>query len=130
MPPISTDKEDVVGGHVPVIAPRIGAARDVEEKMRKWSEGMEPRFISWNVAAIHTFDFTFYDAWSRKKIKAPPSRRPGVSVDVWNDLYTPADDRRSEGDTIGSGKGVQRRHVHDVRRAGAIWRRIGRIPGE
>ena len=40
----------------PVIAPRIGAAHDAEEKMRKWSERMEPRFISWNVAAMHTFD--------------------------------------------------------------------------
>ena len=53
---------------------------------------MEPRFISWNVAVMHTFDFTFPDAWNRKKIKALPSRRPGVSVDVWNDGYTPADD--------------------------------------
>ena len=75
-----------------VIVPRIGAARGAEEKMRKWSEGMKPRFISWNVAAMHTFDFTFPDAWSRKKIKAPPSRMPGVSVEVWNDVYTPADD--------------------------------------
>ena len=41
---------------------------------------------------MHTFDFTFTDAWRRKKIKAPPSRMPGVSVDVWNDVYTPADD--------------------------------------
>ena len=53
---------------------------------------MEPCFISWNVAAMHTFDFTFPDAWSRKKIKAPPSKRPGVSAVVWNDVYTPADD--------------------------------------
>ena len=53
---------------------------------------MEPRFISWNVAAMQTFDFTFPDSWSRKKIKAPPSRRPGVSADVWIDVYTPADD--------------------------------------
>ena len=53
---------------------------------------MEPRFISWNVAAMHTFDFTFPDAWSRKKIKAPPSRRPEVSADVWNDVYAPAED--------------------------------------
>ena len=53
---------------------------------------MEPRYISWNFAAMHTFDFTFPDTWSRKKIKAPPSRRPGVSADVWNDVYTPADD--------------------------------------
>ena len=53
---------------------------------------MEPRFISWNVAAMHTLDFTFPDAWSRKKIKAPPSRKPGVSADVWNNVYTPADD--------------------------------------
>ena len=61
-------------------------------KRRKCSEGMEPRFISWNVAAMHTFDFTFPDAWSRKKIKAPPSRKPGVSADVWKNVYTPADD--------------------------------------
>ena len=53
---------------------------------------MEPRFISWNVAAMHTFDFTFPDAWSRKKIKASPSRKPEVSTEVWNDVYTPADD--------------------------------------
>ena len=66
----------------PAISPRIGAARDAEEKMRKWSEGMEPRFISWNVAAMHMFDFTFLDVWSRKKIKAPPSRKPEVSADV------------------------------------------------
>ena len=88
-PPI---RRMLLGVTSPVIAPRIGAARDAEEKMRNWSERMEPRFISWNVAAMHTFDFTFPDAWSRKKIKAPPSRRPGVSADVWNDVYTPADD--------------------------------------
>ena len=53
---------------------------------------MEPRFIGWNVAAAHTFDFTFPDAWSRKKIKAPPSRKPEVSAEVWNDVYAPTDD--------------------------------------
>ena len=52
----------LLGVTSPVIAPRIGAACDAEEKMRKWSEGMEPRFISWKVAAMHTFDFTFPDA--------------------------------------------------------------------
>ena len=88
-PPI---RRMLLGVLSPIIAPRIGAARDAEEKMQKWSEGMEPRFISWNVAAMHTFDFTFPCAWSRKKIKAPPSRRPGVSVHMWNDVYTPADD--------------------------------------
>ena len=92
MPPIPTDKEDVVGVTSLAIAPRIGAARDAEKRMLKWSEGMEPRFISWNVAAMHTFDFTFPDAWSRKKIKASPSRKPEVSTEVWNDVYTPADD--------------------------------------
>ena len=76
----------------PAIAPRIGAARDAEERMLKWSEGTEPRFIGWNAAAMHTFVFTFPDAWSRKKIKASPSRRPEVAVDVWNVVYTPADD--------------------------------------
>ena len=70
-----------------VIAPRIGADRDAERRMLKWSEGMEPRFISWNVAAAHTFDFTFSDAWSRKKIKAPPSRRPEVSAEMWNEVH-------------------------------------------
>ena len=72
----------------PVIAPRIGVARDAEKRMLKWSEEMEPRFISWNVAAMHTFP----DAWSRKKIKASPSTKPEVSTGVWNDVYTPADD--------------------------------------
>ena len=53
---------------------------------------MEPRFISWNVAAAHTFDFSFPDAWSRKKIKALPSRRPEVSTETWNEVYSSADD--------------------------------------
>ena len=82
----------LLGVTSPAIGPRIGAARDAEERMLKWNEGMEPRFISWNVAAMHTFDFRFPDAWSRKKIKVPPSRRPDVPADVWNDVYTPADD--------------------------------------
>ena len=76
----------------PVIAPRIGAARDAEKRLLKWSEGMEPRFISWNVAAMHTLDFTFPDIWSRKKTKESPSRKPEVSTGVWNDVYAPADD--------------------------------------
>ena len=82
----------LLGVTSPAIAPRIGAPRDAEERMMKWSGGMEPRFISWNHAAMHAFDFTFPDAWSRKKIKAPSSRRPEVPVDVWNDVYTPAED--------------------------------------
>ena len=82
----------LLGVTSPAIAPRMGAARDAEERMLKWSRGMEPRFISWNAAAMHTFDFTFPDAWSRKKIKAPTSRRPEVSAEVWNDVYAPADD--------------------------------------
>ena len=82
----------LLGVTFPVIAPRIGAARDAEKRMLKWSEGMEPRFISWNVAAMHTFDFTFPDAGSRRKFKASPSRKPEFSAEVWNDVYTPADD--------------------------------------
>ena len=82
----------LLGVTSPTAAPRIGAARDAEEKIRKWNESMEPRFISWNVAARHTFDFTFPDAWSRKKIKTPFTRKPGVSADAWNNVYTPADD--------------------------------------
>ena len=88
-PPI---RRMLLGVTSPVIAPRIGAARDAERRMLKWSEGMEPRFISWNVAAAHTFDFTFTDAWSRKKIKAPPSRRPEVSAEMWNEVYAHTDD--------------------------------------
>ena len=53
---------------------------------------MEPRFIGWNVAAAHTFDFSFPDAWSRKKIKALPSRRPEVSAEMWNEVYSHTDD--------------------------------------
>ena len=82
----------LLGVTSPAIAPRIGAARDAEKRMLKWIEGMEPRFISWKVAAMHTFDFTFPDDWSRKKIKASPSRKPEASTEVWNDVYTSADD--------------------------------------
>ena len=88
-PPI---RRMLLGVTSPVIAPRIGAARDAEKRMLKWSEGMEPRFISWNVAAAHTFDFSFPDAWTRKKIKALPSRRPEVSAEMRNEVYTPTDD--------------------------------------
>ena len=79
----------------PAIAPRIGAARDAEERMLKWSGSMELRFIRWNAAAMHTFDFTFPDAWSRKKIKSPPSGRSEVSAEVWDDVYAPVDDLSS-----------------------------------
>ena len=82
----------LLGATSPIIAPRIGAARDAEKRMLKWSGGMEPRFISWNAAAAHTFDFSFPDAWSRKKIKALPSRRPEVSAETWNEVYSSADD--------------------------------------
>ena len=88
-PPI---RRMLLGVTSPAIAPSIGAARDAEERMLKWSEGLEPRFISWNVAAMHTFDFTFPDAWRWKKVKASPSRKPEVSAEVWNDVYTPAND--------------------------------------
>ena len=88
-PPI---RRMLLGVTSPIIAPRIGAARDAEKRMLKWSEGMEPRFIGWNVAAAHTFDFLFPDAWSRKKIKALPSRRPEVSAEMWNEVYSPTDD--------------------------------------
>ena len=76
----------------PVVASCIRAAHDVEKRMQKWSEGMEPRFISWNVAAMHIFDFSYPDAWNRKKIKPPRSRKPDVSSDVWSKVYTRADD--------------------------------------
>ena len=73
-------KRMLLGVNSPCLAPRIGAAQDVEEKMIKWNEGMEPRFISWNGAALLVFDFTFRDLCSRKKIKAIPSRKPEVSA--------------------------------------------------
>ena len=76
----------------PVLSPRFGATQDVEERMLKWSEGMRPRFINWNAAALLTYELTFPDVWSRKLIKAIPSRKPEVSAGHWNDVYTPADD--------------------------------------
>ena len=87
-PPI---RRMLLGVTSPDIVPRIRAARDVEEKSRKWNEGMEPCFINWNVAAMHMFEFVFPDAWIRKKIRAPSSRKPGVSADVLNIVYTSAD---------------------------------------
>ena len=48
-PPI---RRMLIGVTSPAIATFIGAARDPEAKMQKLSEGMEPRFISWNVAVL------------------------------------------------------------------------------
>ena len=76
-----------------VLTPRIGAAQDVEERRLRWSEGLEPRFITWNAAALHTFDFTFPDIWSRKKIKAIPFIKPEISAGHGNDVYAPADEK-------------------------------------
>ena len=76
-----------------VLTSRFGFAQDVEERMLKWSEGMGPRFISWNAAALITYELTLPDVWSRKLIKAIPSRKPEVSTGHWNDVYTPADDK-------------------------------------
>ena len=81
----------LLGATSPAFAPRIGAAQDVEERMLKWSEGMEPRFISWNASALPIFGFTFPDIWSRKEIKAISLSKPEVSVGHWNDVYSPAD---------------------------------------
>ena len=63
--------------------------------MLKWSERYGAALHRWNVAAAHTFDFSFPDAWSRKKIKALPSRRPEVSAEMRNEVsvfYSPTDD--------------------------------------
>ena len=76
----------LLGVTSPVLVPRIGAAQDLEKRMLRWSEGMEPRFICCNAAALHTFDFTFLDIWSRKKIKAIPSRKSEVTAGHWNDV--------------------------------------------
>ena len=125
----------LLGVTSPVIASRIGAARDAEKRMLKWSEGMEPRFISWNVAAIHTFHFSFSDIWSRKKIKASPSRKPEVSTGVWNDVYAPADDL-SRLKWSGEVKVVILEVAKECRGSTYItvddltWRGVCRIPGE
>ena len=78
---------------------------------------------------MHTFDFSFPDSWSRKKIKSPTSRKPGDSSDVWNNVYRPADDwsrLKWPGEAkmifVGIVNGVQRRHLHDGGRVGATWR--------
>ena len=71
----------------------IGAAQDVKEILLKRSEGLEPRFISRNVVALHTFDFTFPEVWSRKKIKPVTSKEPEVYASHWNDVYSQADDQ-------------------------------------
>ena len=61
--------------------------------MLKWGEGMEPRFISWNAAALHTPLTSVSLIYGvRKKIKAIPSRKPEVSAGYCNDVCSPADD--------------------------------------
>ena len=73
----------LLGVTSPVLAPR----------MLKWSGGMEPRFISWNAAALYTFDFIFPDIWIRKKTEVIPSGKPEVSAGHWNDVYAPPVDK-------------------------------------
>ena len=67
----------------PGLASRIGAAQDGDERMLKWSEGLESSFISWKSSGLHTFELTFPDVWNRKKNKAIP----------WNDVYSTANDQ-------------------------------------
>ena len=56
--------------------------------MKAWSRASSAGTLR---PGIHLI-FTFPDAWSRKKIKTPTTRKPGVSADAWNNVYTPADD--------------------------------------
>ena len=80
MPTIAVNLKDAAGGDQFCFCTEDWSpARRGGEKL-KWGEGMEPRFISWIAAALHTLDFTFPDIWSRKKIKAIPSRKPEVSA--------------------------------------------------
>ena len=83
----------LLGVTSPDLATRIATAQNVEERMLRSSEGMEPRFITWNAATLHTFDFTFPDIWSRKKIRAILSRKPEVSAGHLNGVYAPAEDK-------------------------------------
>ena len=46
MPRYPQIRRMLLGVTSPAIGPRIGAARDAEKRMLKWSEGMEPHFIS------------------------------------------------------------------------------------
>ena len=115
---------EMLGAITPAFAAtRIGAAHDVEERMMKWGERMEPRFISWNAAALHTFDITFPDIWSWKKINAIPSRKPELSAGNCNDVFSPADDKsrsRDVGDA-GNGKGVKGSILSDNTGSGVSW---------
>ena len=79
-------KRILLGVTSPVLAPRIGAAQDVEETMLRWSEGMEQRSNVKSNVALTTFDFTVPDLWSRNKIKVIPSRKPEVPAGHWKDV--------------------------------------------
>ena len=56
------------GTTVAAIAPGIVAARDVEERMQKLSKEMGPRWISWNVVALHAFEFPKYGVGRRLRL--------------------------------------------------------------
>ena len=79
----------LLGVTSPVLAPRIGAAQDVEERMLQRGEG-----CFFRGAALHPLErCSFPDIWSRKKIMAIPSRKPEVSAGHWNDVYAPTVDK-------------------------------------
>ena len=77
----------------PTIDTQIGTAQDVKERMRNWSEEMEPRIIGWKVAALFILELTFHNIWGRNKIKAKPADKHELSENHWNDVYSRVDDQ-------------------------------------
>ena len=105
-PPI---RRMLLGVTSPVIAPRIGAARDAEKRMLKWSEGWSRAS---SVGSLRpclrlTSQFLIFGAGRRSKHHLPGSQRSRLGCGMIEVV------RGGEGSDHGDRKGVQRRHVHN-----------------
>ena len=83
----SSDTKNAVRRNLCTIAPRIGAAPEVEEKCRI---GMKKK--NHGLPAAHLRNYVSR-CLERKKIKAVTSRKPEVSASLWNDLYPQVDEQ-------------------------------------
>ena len=112
----------LLGATGPAFAPRTGAAQDLDERILKWGEGMESRFISWNAAALHIFDFIFLIYGVGKRLKRYHQGSPRcLQIIGTMCIHQPTINLDLDGGDTGSGKGVEGKHLSDDRGSGAAW---------
>ena len=72
-------------------------------------------FVCWNAATEFSFEVTFSNEMSRKKIEDLQSGKPDASVDLWN-IFSPDEKFRLNAER------TERRQVFSDRGGSAAWR--------